>query len=171
MARVTVEDCVLRIPNRFDLVMVAAQRARNISTGASLTLDRDNDKNAVVALREIAENSVPIEDLREDLIKGHLRVQERDEPEEDVVEVMALEQGWAAGLGEEDDEQTVGPGDDTEDDVEDVMERIDMDPGASFEGDEGNLVDHDVNDVGKAYGDNAEGISDALDTPDDRYYD
>jgi DNA-directed RNA polymerase subunit omega len=170
MARVTVEDCVIRIPNRFDLVMVAAQRARNISTGAPLTLDRDNDKNAVVALREIAEDTVPLDTLREDLVKGHRKVLERDEPEEDVVEVMALEQGWAAGLGDEDDD-IMGPGDDTEDDVEDVMERMDIDPGASFEGDEGNLVDRDVNDVGKAYGDKPEGVSDALDNPDDRYYD
>jgi len=60
MARVTVEDCVLKVPNRFELVMVAAQRARRIGTGAVLTLDRDNDKNPVVSLREIAENTVEV---------------------------------------------------------------------------------------------------------------
>ncbi len=61
MARVTVEDCVLKVPNRFDLVMVAAQRSRDILAGAPLTLERDNDKNPVIALREIAEESVSIE--------------------------------------------------------------------------------------------------------------
>ena len=64
MARVTVEDCIDKIPNRYDLVMVAAQRARDISSGAPLCVDRDNDKNSVVALREIAENKVSIEDLQ-----------------------------------------------------------------------------------------------------------
>ncbi len=86
MARVTVEDCVLKIPNRFDLVMLAAQRARDVSSGAALTLERDNDKNPVVALREIADESVDIEGLAESLIRGRQKHVEVDEPEEDIAE-------------------------------------------------------------------------------------
>jgi DNA-directed RNA polymerase subunit omega len=75
MARVTVEDCVDKIPNRFDLVLLAAQRARQISGGADLTIDRDRDKNPVVALREIAESSVRPRELEEALVSGLQRVQ------------------------------------------------------------------------------------------------
>ncbi|MFC4234073.1 DNA-directed RNA polymerase subunit omega [Thalassospira xianhensis] len=82
MARVTVEDCVEKIPNRFELVMLAAQRARNISAGAELTIDRDNDKNPVVALREIAEQTVDYDDLRNGMVSGLQRHVEVDEPEE-----------------------------------------------------------------------------------------
>ena len=74
MARVTVEDCIEKLPNRFELVMVAAQRARKIGTGAPLTVDRDNDKNPVVALREIAAESINMDDIREDLVRVHQRV-------------------------------------------------------------------------------------------------
>jgi DNA-directed RNA polymerase subunit omega len=98
MARVTVEDCVLKIPNRFELVMTAAQRARDILSGAPLSIDRDNDKNPVVALREIADETVDLEVLRESLVRGHQRVVEIDEPEEDIVELMAGEQGWAQAV-------------------------------------------------------------------------
>ena len=83
MARVTVEDCIVKIPNRFDLVMVAAQRARDVSGGMQLTIDRDNDKNPVVALREIAEETVDIEELRDALVKGLQKHVEIDEPEDD----------------------------------------------------------------------------------------
>ncbi len=83
MARVTVDDCVLKVPNRFDLVMVAAQRSREILAGAPLTLERDNDKNPVVALREIAEESVSIEELSDALIQGMQRHVEIDQPEEE----------------------------------------------------------------------------------------
>ena len=83
MARVTVEDCIEMIPNRFDLVMLAAQRSRDIAAGASLTVDRDNDKNPVVALREIAEETVPLDRLQDDLIRGLQKVPEIDEPEEE----------------------------------------------------------------------------------------
>ena len=69
MARVTVEDCVEKIPNRYELLMVAAQRAKDISAGSHLLVDRDNDKNSVVALREIAENKVSIENLQKSLVK------------------------------------------------------------------------------------------------------
>jgi DNA-directed RNA polymerase subunit omega len=94
MARVTVEDCVLKIPNRFDLVLVAAQRARDISAGAALSIDRDNDKNPVVALREIAEETVSIDSLREALVRGHQKVIESDEADEEVVDLMAGEEDW-----------------------------------------------------------------------------
>jgi DNA-directed RNA polymerase subunit omega len=82
MARVTVEDCVVKVPNRFDLVLVAAQRAREITAGAPLTLDRDDDKNPVVALREIADETVPIDRLQDQLIRGMQKHVEIDEPEE-----------------------------------------------------------------------------------------
>ena len=82
MARVTVEDCVVKVPNRFDLVLVAAQRAREITAGAPLTLDRDDDKNPVVALREIAEETVAVDRLQDQLIRGMQKHVEIDEPEE-----------------------------------------------------------------------------------------
>lgn len=90
MARVTVEDCVDKVPNRFELVLLAARRAREISSGAPITLDRDNDKNPVVSLREIAEETQSADDLRERLIESHQTQIEVDEPEEDA---MALLQG------------------------------------------------------------------------------
>lgn len=86
MARVTVEDCVERIPNRFELVMLAAQRAREISSGAPLTVAKDEDKNPVVALREIADETVGLGDLKEGLVRGLQRNHEIDEPEEDIVD-------------------------------------------------------------------------------------
>ena len=84
MARVTVEDCVDKIPNRFDLVLMAAQRARQISGGADLTIDRDRDKNPVVALREIAEETVRPRNLGEAIISNlqKVRVDEEDETDE-----------------------------------------------------------------------------------------
>ena len=85
MARVTVEDCVDKVPNRFDLVLLAAQRARQISGGAELTLDRDRDKNPVVALREIAEETVLPDDLRETLVGSLQRVQVDDEDTPDEI--------------------------------------------------------------------------------------
>ena len=91
MARVTVEDCVVRVPNRFELVMLAAHRARNIAQGASLTLDRDNDKNPVVALREIADQVVDFETLRQSLISGLQKQSETEEPEEDMMELLAAD--------------------------------------------------------------------------------
>lgn len=88
MARVTVEDCVDKVPNRFELVMLAAHRARTIATGAPLTVERDNDKNPVVALREIAEETIPVEDLKEMAIQALQRQIEVDEPEEDRMSAM-----------------------------------------------------------------------------------
>ena len=101
MARVTVEDCVDKVPNRFELVMLAAHRAREISTGAAITVNRDNDKNPVVALREIAEETQQADDLRERMIESHQTQIEVDEPEEDA---MALLMGQAeVDRPEEDD--------------------------------------------------------------------
>ncbi|HZA66640.1 MAG TPA: DNA-directed RNA polymerase subunit omega [Geminicoccaceae bacterium] len=86
MARITVEDCVTRVPNRFELVMLAAQRARDVSAGASLTVDRDNDKNPVIALREIAEGTVELDHLRYELIHGLRRhVEIEDQPDDDLM--------------------------------------------------------------------------------------
>jgi len=93
MARVTVEDCVLKIPNRFELVMLAAQRARNISAGAPMTIDKDNDKNHVVALREISEETVELGELEEALIKGLQRFVETDDPEDDEMDMLSVQQG------------------------------------------------------------------------------
>ncbi len=88
MARVTVEDCVDKVPNRFDLVLLAAHRARAISAGEELLLDRDNDKNPVVALREIADEALVPEDLREDLIQSMQKHIEVDEPEDDELSLL-----------------------------------------------------------------------------------
>ncbi|HWK36635.1 DNA-directed RNA polymerase subunit omega [Sphingomonas sp.] len=89
MARVTVEDCVDKIPNRFDLVLLAAQRARQISGGAELTLDRDRDKNPVVALREIAEQTVTPIQLKESVVSGMQKVQIDDEEAPDEIGSLA----------------------------------------------------------------------------------
>ena len=94
MARVTVEDCVVKVPNRFDLVMVAAQRAREVSAGALLTIDRDNDKNPVVALREIADGTVNLDDLSNAVVTGLQKHVENDEPEEEG-------QGFGVGAGDD----------------------------------------------------------------------
>ncbi len=99
MARVTVEDCVDKVPNRFELVMLAAHRAREISTGAAITVNRDNDKNPVVALREIADETQSADDLRERLIESNQHQIEVDEPEEDA---MALLMGAEQDKPEED---------------------------------------------------------------------
>jgi DNA-directed RNA polymerase subunit omega len=100
MARVTVEDCVDKVPNRFELVMLAAHRAREISSGAAITVDRDNDKNPVVALREIAEETQSTDELRERLIESNQTQIEVDEPEDDA---MALLMGAEADKPQEDD--------------------------------------------------------------------
>ena len=91
MARVTVEDCIDKVDNRFDLVLLAAHRARMISSGSQLTVDRDNDKNPVVSLREIAETTISPEDLREELVHSLQKFVEVDEPEPDTVPLIAVE--------------------------------------------------------------------------------
>ncbi|MBC6441804.1 MAG: DNA-directed RNA polymerase subunit omega [Rhodobacteraceae bacterium] len=99
MARVTVEDCVDKIPNRFELVMLAAHRARDLSTGADITVARDGDKNPVVALREVADETLTADQLREAAIESHQTQIEIDEPEDDN---MALLMGAAQDKPEED---------------------------------------------------------------------
>lgn len=91
MARVTVEDCVDKVANRFELVLIAAQRARDISAGATLTVDRDNDKNPVVALREIADSKVSTGDLANAVVQGLQKHVEVDEPEEDDFDSLSSE--------------------------------------------------------------------------------
>ena len=93
MARITVEDCVTKVPNRFDLVVIAAQRSRQISAGESLTIDRDNDKNPVIALREIADSTIDQEELSESVVRGLQRHVEIDEPEDDEMELLMARQG------------------------------------------------------------------------------
>ena len=92
MARVTVEDCVKKIPNRFELVAIASQRARNISSGGSITVERDNDKNPVVALREIAEGTVTLDELKESLISSLKTRVETDDPEEDDIDLLGIQE-------------------------------------------------------------------------------
>lgn len=91
MARVTTEDCVEKIDNRFELIMLSAQRARKIGTGAQLTVDRDNDKNTVVALREIAEETIQPDELKEELIRSRQKVIHTAEDDEELVDLMSEE--------------------------------------------------------------------------------
>lgn len=102
MARITVEDCVTQVPNRFDLVLYAAQRARQVSAGAPLLVERDNDKNPVVSLREIAEEKVTPEALREAVVASLQKQVERDEPAEEDIDITtaAQESLMAAASGQ-----------------------------------------------------------------------
>jgi len=113
MARVTVEDCVLKVPNRFELVLLAAQRAREITSGGPLTLERDDDKNPVIALREIAEDTVGLEHLRGSVVRGMQKHVEIDEPEE--VHELELDTalfGISARAGAELEEEAAGGAED-----------------------------------------------------------
>ena len=103
MARVTIEDCIEKVDNRFDLILLAAQRSRMISAGAPLTVERDNDKNPVVALREIAEETVSVDDLREELIHSIQKQVDVDEPEPETAPTARIEQvdSETAGAGGE----------------------------------------------------------------------
>jgi DNA-directed RNA polymerase subunit omega len=102
MARVTVEDCIDKVENRFELVLLAAHRARMVSSGSQITVDRDNDKNPVVALREIADQTISPEDLKEDLIHSLQKYVEVDEPEPESVPLIG-----AAGAGVDADDTEV----------------------------------------------------------------
>ncbi|HUL08089.1 MAG TPA: DNA-directed RNA polymerase subunit omega [Candidatus Acidoferrum sp.] len=115
MARVTVEDCIIKVPNRFDLVMLAAQRARDVSSGASLTIDRDNDKNPVVALREIADSTIDLDALGNSLVQGLRKHVETEEPVEegsfgtgdtDILSDLS-QTAPEAGEGEEEDDDDI----------------------------------------------------------------
>jgi len=129
MARVTVEDCIVNIPNRFELVLIAARRAREIAAGASLTVARDNDKNPVVALREISEETISLTALRESIIKGMQRNVFIDDTESDLDEelkgIMQAEQGWQTpskveeGMNISDEEELDEGDDESSDDEED----------------------------------------------------
>ncbi len=105
MARVTVEDCIDKVENRFELVLLAAHRARLISSGAPLTIDRDRDKNPVVALREIAEEAIQPDDLREQLIHSLQKYVEVDEPEAEIVPALTSAPAAAAGGGDDSEVQ------------------------------------------------------------------
>ena len=99
MARVTVEDCIDKVENRFELVLLASHRARMISAGAEITVDRDNDKNPVVALREVADETISPQDLKEELIHSLQKFTEVDEPEPEAVPLIA---GTATGADSDD---------------------------------------------------------------------
>jgi DNA-directed RNA polymerase subunit omega len=101
MARVTVEDCIDKVENRFELVLLASHRARMVSSGAQITIDRDNDKNPVVALREIAETTISPGDLKEEFIHSLQKYVEVDEPEPEAVPLIA----GAGGKVEADDNE------------------------------------------------------------------
>jgi DNA-directed RNA polymerase subunit omega len=123
MARVTVEDCVLKIPNRFQLVMMAAQRSRELSVGGELTVDRDNDKNPVVALREIADETIPLDELETAVIEGLQRnidvdeiVEEEDDEMLQVTEALNELAGLVdTGEGEDAAAPAEAPADDSDD--------------------------------------------------------
>lgn len=135
MARVTVEDCVVRVPNRFELVLLAGQRAREISAGAPLAVDRDDDKNPVVALREIAEDAVSLDHLKDSLVRGMQKHIEMDEPEE----APELEQSLFGAA-----EPTAAVIGEDEIDEEAVEEELDEDMLAvAEEGDEAEEADSD----------------------------
>jgi DNA-directed RNA polymerase subunit omega len=128
MARVTVEDCVLKIPNRFELVLLAAQRAREITSGSPLSIDRDDDKNPVVALREIADETVGLEHLRTSVVRGMQKHVEIDEPEESQ-ELDAALFGVAppsTALAEEEADDETEDLDEQDEDGETVAEAADV---------------------------------------------
>ena len=131
MARVTVEDCVIKIPNRFDLVMLAAQRARDISSGTPLTVERDNDKNPVVALREIADETITVEDLEEGLVQGLQRHADTDDPEEEAADLLAMEEELTASAGAE---ELLG-GADFSDEI-DPEDELELEEGGEIDGEE-----------------------------------
>jgi len=130
MARVTVEDCIDKIPNRFELVMLAAQRARDLSVGAEITVDRDNDKNPVVALREIADETVSLTDLEEGLVLGLQKHADIDDPEEEAADLLAMEEEIAASAA------LAGAGSSEADDDDDDDDPADGDPGAGVDVDD-----------------------------------
>ena len=104
MARVTVEDCIDKVENRFELVLLASHRARLVSQGAAITIDRDNDKNPVVALREIADETLSPDDLKEDLIHSLQKHVEIDEPEPDPASIAAAGASASSESEREDDQ-------------------------------------------------------------------
>ncbi len=124
MARVTVEDCVQKVPNRFELVLLAAQRARNLSRGEELTIDRDNDKNPVVALREIAGETVELPHLEQDLIKSLSRSPEPEPADEEVLDLIPTDQNifGLQDVSAEEEASAMPAGDLSPDDIEAAIE-------------------------------------------------
>jgi DNA-directed RNA polymerase subunit omega len=141
MARVTVEDCVLKIPNRFELVMLAAQRARDIGAGAVLTVDRDNDKDPVVALREIAEGTVGEEPLEETLVRGLQRFIETEEPGEDEMDFAAMQREMGMTLAPSSEEpdangeegESAAAEEETDKEISELEPERDLDISGSYE--------------------------------------
>ena len=142
MARVTVEDCIEKIPNRFELVMLAAQRARDLSVGAEITVDRDNDKNPVVALREIAEETVSLADLEEGLVLGLQKHADIDDPEEEAADLLAMEEEIAASAMLAEAETPAASEDSDEADDEAGFE--DIDPAEDVDADFGDDSDKEA---------------------------
>ncbi len=101
MARVTVEDCIDIINNRFELVMLASQRARSLSSGAELTVERDNDKNPVIALREIAESKIDLDEVKDLLVVGLQKHVISDEPDEDDLQLLSDQEDTEQQVSEE----------------------------------------------------------------------
>lgn len=131
MARVTVEDCILKVPNRFELVLLAAKRAREIAAGAPLTVARDNDKNPVISLREISENSIDIPTLRENLVRGFQRYvfvddseSDLDEDTHDALDVHGLWEDEIRGMISDEDGGDGEAEDDSDDDDEDEDDEL-----------------------------------------------
>lgn len=151
MARVTVEDCIVKVPNRFELVMLAGQRSRDISAGAPLTMERDNDKNPVVALREIAEETVAVPDLKAHLIQSLQRHVEIDEPERDEFDALAGEVAEEAGEADsaaeiEADALTVHEGAEADEEAAGRIRQETLEAGADDDG----FADGDFEDAGAA---------------------
>ena len=130
MARVTTEDCVTEIPNRFELIMTASQRARKIGAGAEITLPRDNDKNTVVSLREIAEKTIDVEEVQEDLVQSYQRVHESDNDDIDLAELIGNE-----SLDMDDEEQLLRAASSSSDEIDPKMAPTDDDILTSLAGD------------------------------------
>ncbi|MBI2707188.1 MAG: DNA-directed RNA polymerase subunit omega [Proteobacteria bacterium] len=124
MARVTVEDCIRVVPNRFDLVLLASQRGRQVAAGSPLTIDRNNDKNPVVALREIAEQTISLDDLQEILIQGLQKHLQSDEPEEEFLELLADEHSYAGEPAHQLEIEGLALDEETSDDEEELFEDI-----------------------------------------------
>jgi DNA-directed RNA polymerase subunit omega len=125
MARVTVEDCVRIVPNRFELVLMASQRAREIAAGSPLSIPRDNDKNPVVALREIAEQTVSLENLQETIIDGFQKhLQGNDSEEEDLTEISIDENAYAGEAAHREELESLAIEEDSDEDEEALSEEI-----------------------------------------------
>ena len=125
MARVTVEDCVVKVPNRFELVLMAANRARQISAGDQPTVTEDNDKNPVIALREIADETITADEMRDTVIRSLQRHVEVDEPEDDDLSSQMLVQQLAVGMAAQAEmgaggASTAAPAEDTDDGEDDL---------------------------------------------------